>query len=270
MKVLIVTRSLTTANFLMNAVRAGTLNQFGLSAFASISLVFVNPAGKQTSLTAIPTAAAKNIAVWPNIGLAEWTGRCYIYGPCRTGICDSGCNNGQIVKKSAYSAADIYCLCNACGWSKKDPHTQYLFYTDQCAKSLTVADAAACCKNVMQDVVCWLHEQPEFVQSDADTLAEGMWAYRAPNIGSAVPNALGYDGPNACPSSSGSSKGLLGLLGLLGIIPLCCCLLGLLLCCIRRKKREGDVHFATFDAAASIPAVAPTACVPSYAAVSYQ
>eukprot|EP01007_Sphenomonas_quadrangularis_P003455 NODE_688_length_1250_cov_1758.960866_g550_i0.p2 GENE.NODE_688_length_1250_cov_1758.960866_g550_i0~~NODE_688_length_1250_cov_1758.960866_g550_i0.p2 ORF type:complete len:341 (+),score=101.19 NODE_688_length_1250_cov_1758.960866_g550_i0:69-1091(+) len=59
----------------------------------------------------------------------------------------------------------------------------------------------------------------------------------------------------------GSPKGLLGLLGLLGLIPLLLCLLCLCCLLLRRKKREGDVHFATFDAqsapAALIPAPMP-------------
>ena len=63
-------------------------------------------------------------------------------------------------------------------------------------------------------------------------------------------------GVSPCPECpEGSKKGLLGLLGLLGLIPLILCLLccSLLLCLIRRKKKERDVHFATFDAGA--PAV---------------
>jgi len=62
-----------------------------------------------------------------------------------------------------------------------------------------------------------------------------------------------------CPSCGGSKKGLLGLLGLLGLIPLLLLLLLLLLCCLRRRKRQQDVHFATFDPAAANLAV-PMPC----------
>lgn len=54
-----------------------------------------------------------------------------------------------------------------------------------------------------------------------------------------------------CPSCNTSKKGLLGLLGLLGLIPLCLLLLLCCLCFLRRKKRQQDVHFATFDPAAA-------------------
>jgi len=62
-----------------------------------------------------------------------------------------------------------------------------------------------------------------------------------------------------CPSCGGSKKGLLGLLGLLGLIPLLLLCLLLLLCCLRRRKRQQDVHFATFDPAAANLAV-PMPC----------
>jgi len=62
-----------------------------------------------------------------------------------------------------------------------------------------------------------------------------------------------------CPSCSSSKKGLLGLLGLLGLIPLLLLLLLCLLCCLRRRKRQQDVHFATFDPAAANLAV-PMPC----------
>jgi len=277
MKVTIVTRSLSTANDIMNAIRAGNLNQYGLSAFSNILMISTNSAGRRTSLTVVPVAAAFNIAKWPQIPLAEWSGRCYVYGPCREGGCTSGCNNGQIVKTTEYSTADIFCICNACSWSLKNHKTQYFFYSDKCATSGTKAEADVCCRNVMQDAVCWLVAQPELLESDYASLSEGLWAFRAPNIGSAVPDKLVYNGPTNCPSSSSSPKGLLGLLGLLGIIPCCLCLLSLLLCFLRRKKREGDVHFATFDAGASCaPACAPTSVcapvcgAPSFAPMSYQ
>eukprot|EP01007_Sphenomonas_quadrangularis_P003396 NODE_664_length_1259_cov_864.961157_g527_i0.p1 GENE.NODE_664_length_1259_cov_864.961157_g527_i0~~NODE_664_length_1259_cov_864.961157_g527_i0.p1 ORF type:complete len:196 (+),score=75.26 NODE_664_length_1259_cov_864.961157_g527_i0:459-1046(+) len=63
-----------------------------------------------------------------------------------------------------------------------------------------------------------------------------------------VPLATPQDYYNLC-NPKGSPKGLLGLLGLLGLIPLLLCLLCLCLLLLRRKKRERDVHFATFDAA---------------------
>jgi len=272
MRVLISTRTLTTANYVMNAIRAGTLTQYGISAFSSLALIYTNPAGKRTSLTVVPYTAANRISTWPNIGLAEWTGRCYIYGPCREGGCSSGCSNGQIVRTTAYSAGDIFCMCNACAWSKLKHRTQYLFYSDKCVNSPTVADATTCCRNIMQDAICWLVAEPELLSSDYDSLSEGLWAFRPPNIGSAEPSKLRYDGPTSCSSGSSSPKGLLGLLGLLGIIPCCLCLLSLLLCCLRRKKREGDVHFATFDAGASCaPACAPVSvCAPVCAAPSFQ
>jgi len=69
-----------------------------------------------------------------------------------------------------------------------------------------------------------------------------------------------------CPNCNRSKKGLLGLLGLLGLIPLLLCLLLLCLCMIRRRKRQQDVHFATFDPAAAnlaMPASHMAPCGPA-------
>jgi len=72
-----------------------------------------------------------------------------------------------------------------------------------------------------------------------------------------------------CPSCSHSKKGLLGLLGLLGLIPLCLLLLLCCLCLIRRRKRQQDVHFATFDPAAANLALPASHIAPPCASVPF-
>jgi len=246
--VLIVTRELGTANWIVNQIRAGNLAPY-INAFSAIIVRSFDENSDIFPQAVPPPSAAAPIANWPS-PQAEWTGSCQVYGNCRAGGCASSCSNDLINRVSVFAGdADIACLCNLCGAvaGQVGLSTQYFFQTFECGTLASQAAANECCRNVMQDAVCWALHNDEVAVADKAAIYDGRWTYRAPSIGQAPPQLVRHDGPNDCPDDSSSSKGLLGLLGLLGIIPLALCCLSLLLCLLRRKKREGDVHFATFD-----------------------
>jgi len=245
--VTIVTRELLTAQYIVDQIRRGNLFPY-INAFSAISVKACDEDQNVFPQAVPPPSASSPIATWPDVQ-AIWTGQCYVYGNCRRGGCASSCSNDAIGKVSAFSDATITCLCNLCASvvGQVGTATQYFFQTLDCGGLATQALANECCRNVMQDAVCWSLALDEVRVSDKASISEGQWSYRPPSIGVVGPAAVRNDGPNDCPDSYSSNKGLLGLLGLLGIIPIALCLLSLLLCLLRRKKREGDVHFATFD-----------------------
>jgi hypothetical protein len=237
------TKVLATALYLANAVRSGQLSPW-VNAFSSLQIFEYDGNAIQQQVPFAAPADAIPISSWPSVQ-ASWTGTTAVYGTCRAGGCVASCTNALIRRVTNFArGAEITCSCKTCGGS--DGLTQYYFITLACASAADQQIADRCAYNVMQDVVCWARVQP-LAAADLDAIHDGAWSYRPASIGSPVPQGVRSDGPRGCPSSSSSSKGLLGLLGLLGIIPLALCCLLLLLCLIRRKKREGDVHFATYD-----------------------
>jgi hypothetical protein len=244
------TKLLATAQFLANAVRGGELAPF-VNAFSGIRISYTDGTGTTSNVPFVGPSAAAPIASWPS-PQASWTGSCEVYGTCRSGGCVGTCSNLVIRRVSDFAGgADILCSCKTCEGSVI--LTQYYFVSFLCGGAGDQTSADTCCRLVMQDAVCWALSTPGFSQTDREQLQAGNWLYRPPSIGNPTPRPVKTDGPTSCPNSSNSSKGLLGLLGLLGIIPIVLCCLLLLLCLIRRKKREGDVHFATFDAHQGAP-----------------
>jgi len=248
-------RDIVSTQTIANAIRNGQLATY-VSPFSALGLTQYDVNGKPTTLPSSSPSSAEPSFVYPS-PVAPWSGNCYVTGNCRQGPCSTGCNGGTVTKVTAYAPGPLTCTCNGCGFNpvigvnNVQGLTQYFFTSAGCASSQTQAAATTCCRNVMQDAVCWAFSYPDVRSADRDSISYGQWVYRPPSVGSAVPNPNLLNGPTSCPHHSHSHKGLLGLLGLLGIIPICLCLLSLLLCCIRRKRAEGDVHFATFDPAAS-------------------
>jgi len=153
-----------------------------------------------------------------------------------TGVAIGKCT-GSCVAVSSTSAATkgisgkLDCL-NGCTKSARQP-TNLQIPLLQCQGALVQADCDHCFFLVKCDNVFGLS-------------AALLDAIFGPNQCICVPTL-----EIGCPNCHRSKKGLLGLLGLLGLIPLILCLCLLFLCCIRRRKRQQDVHFATFDPAAA-------------------
>jgi hypothetical protein len=132
--------------------------------------------------------------------------------------------------------------------------TRLIAFVDGTAYRIIINNCPAGNGDCVQAVINWWRCHGFIIDSATFCFRDVIVPVACPTI------LLGFN----CPSSS--KKGLLGLLGLLGIIPLVLCLL---LCCLilpcfcRRTKREGDVHFATFDphAAPIAGSVAPGSCM---------
>jgi len=256
MTIVVSAYAVQTVQLVATRLRAASLFPW-ISPFSALKIVWYTKTGGMVSVPFNTPSTAVPITSFPSV-VAPWTGACYVYGSsCSTTPCAAQCNNGPVRKITSYSTGDIFCSCNTCQADIK--RTSYVFTSLDCGTSKDQTTADVCCWNVMQDVVCWALDNPGVVAADKDTVPS--WTYRPPSIGNINPTKpTKTDGPKTCPSSAQSPKGLLGLLGLLGLIPLCICCLLLLLCLLRRKKREGDVHFATFDPNAAAPCA--TACSP--------
>jgi len=228
MTIVVSAYALQTVQLVATRIRSGFLFP-SVSPFAAIGIVSFSKTGAATNVPFNTPSTAVPITSFPS-PQAPWTGACYVYGSsCRERACAAQCNNGPVRKVSTYSSEDIFCSCNTCQGTAR--LSSYVFTSFACSASKDQATADVCCWNVMQDVVCWASENAGVDDADRETIP--TWTYRAPSIGTIIPNKPPKtDGPKDCPSSSASPKGLLGLLGLLGLIPLCLCCLLLLLCLI--------------------------------------
>jgi len=258
MGLLLTTDDARTASFVANRIRAGALAP-AVSPFAPIQIISTSPTGAVSPQPV--TTPAQNIpfVTTPTVQV-PWTADCFVYSPCRPLPCAGDCNNGALRTHADFAGGHqpLFSSCLACAGSTTQ--SMYFFTSTACANSANQDAANACCRLVQQDAVCWAFSDAGVAASDLSSIEAGAWTYRPPSINSPVPVQPPLtDGPRTCPHKhKNSPKGLLGLLGLLGLIPLCICCLLLLCCFIRRKRREGDVHFATFDAGASVlPAAGP-------------